>query len=95
MSRTILQPEIRDTGTGSGRWMVVLYNNDYNTFEQVIEILMRSTGCGLEEAAIEAWEAHTFGRASVHFSTKTECEIVGVMISSVGLKTEISREWDD
>lgn len=95
MSRTVLQPEIKDTGTGSGRWMVVIYNNDSNSFDEVIEILMRSTGCGLEEAAIEAWEAHTYGKTPVHFSSRGECEIVAIMISSIGVRTEISREWDD
>jgi ATP-dependent Clp protease adapter protein ClpS len=95
MSRTILQPEIIESGTGYGRWMVVIFNNDYTPFDEVVEILMRSTGCGVQEAAIEAWEAHSFGKTPVHFSSKSECEIVAAMISTVGVKTEIAREWDD
>ena len=95
MSRTVLQPEIRDTGTGTGRWTVTIFNNDQNSFEEVISILMRSTGCGLEEAAIETWEAHTYGKTPVHFSSLRECEIVAAMISSIGVRTEISREWEE
>jgi ATP-dependent Clp protease adapter protein ClpS len=95
MSRTVLQPEIIDSGTGSGRWQVVIFNNDYTPYKDVIEILMRSTGCGLEEAAMETWEAHTFGKTPVHFSNRNECEIVAIMISSIGLKTEVSREWNE
>ena len=95
MSRTVLQPEIKDTGTGSGRWMVVIYNNDHNSMDEVIEILMRSTGCGVQEAHIEAWEAHSFGKTPVHFSSRDECEIVAVMISTIGVQTQVRREWDD
>ncbi len=56
---------------------------------------MRSTGCGLEEASIETWEAQMYGKTAVHFSSRNECEIVAVMISSIGVKTEVSREWKD
>lgn len=56
---------------------------------------MSSTGCGLEEAAMEVWEAETYGKCPVHFSSRNECEIVAVMISSIGVKTEVSREWKD
>jgi hypothetical protein len=95
MSRTFLQPEIIEPGTGSGRWQVVIYDNDVTPYNEVIEILMRSTGCGLEEASIETWEAQMYGKTAVHFSSRNECEIVAVMISSIGVKTEVSREWKD
>jgi ATP-dependent Clp protease adapter protein ClpS len=95
MSRTYLQPEIIESGTGSGRWQVVIYNNDNTPYNEVIRILMSSTGCGLEEAAMEVWEAETYGKCPVHFSSRNECEIVAVMISSIGVKTEVSREWKD
>ena len=95
MSRTILQPEIIDSGTGTGRWQVIIFDNDYTPINDVIEILMRATGCGLEEAAMETWEAQTFGKTAVHFSSRNECEIVAIMISTVGVRTEVSREWND
>jgi ATP-dependent Clp protease adaptor protein ClpS len=95
MSGTFVQPELIDSGIGAGRWMVVIYNNDHNNFEQVIEILMRATGCGAEEAYIETWEAHTYGRALVHFANKTECELVAAMIASIGVRTQIRREWEE
>lgn len=95
MSRTLLQPEIIESETGNGRWMVVIYNNDHTAYEAVIKILMYATGCGFEEAAIETWEAHTYGKTPVHFATRDECELVAVMISSIGVRTEISHEWAD
>lgn len=96
MSRTVQQPEVIDSqGTGTGRWMVVIFNNDYTPQEIVIEVLMRSTGCGTQEAFIEMWEAEVYGKSSVHFAEKTECEIVAAMISSVGVKTQVRKEWEE
>jgi ATP-dependent Clp protease adaptor protein ClpS len=94
MSRTFVQPEILDSALGTGRWMVVIYNNDFTPMDDVIAILMRSTGCGSQEAYIETWEAHTFGKAAVHFSSQSECEIVAAMIASIGVRTQVRREWD-
>lgn len=93
MAQIAQSPVIIEDALGSGRWMVVLFNNDVNTFDQVIEILMRATGCGTQEAFVEAWEAHHFGKTPVHFAELSECEIVAHMISSIGLKTEVRREW--
>lgn len=75
--------------------MTVIYNNDTNTMDEVVEVLMRATGCGPEEAAIEMWEAHTYGKAPVHFSSREECETVAATISKVGIRTEVVPEWDD
>jgi ATP-dependent Clp protease adapter protein ClpS len=94
MSATFVQPEVLDPRIGTGRWMVVIYNNDSTTFDEVIAILMRSTGCTMQEAYIETWEAHTYGRAPVHFSDQEECEIVAAMIGSIGVRTQVCREWD-
>ena len=95
MSRPFVEPEIIEHGQVTGRWMVVIYDNDVNSFDEVVEVLMRSTGCALDEAHIETWEAHTYGRAPVHFSSRDECEIVAVMIASIGVRTEVRPEWED
>ena len=75
--------------------MVVIYNNDTNSMEEVVEVLIQATGCDEEEAFIETWEADTYGEAPVHFSNKEECEGVAHLISSIGVRTEVSLEWGD
>ncbi|HTQ11837.1 MAG TPA: ATP-dependent Clp protease adaptor ClpS [Fimbriimonadaceae bacterium] len=95
MSQTAVDPKVDGPGIETGRWMVVIYNNDVTPFDMVIIVLMRATGCGAREAEIEAWEAHTFGKAPVHFSSKEECEKAAVIISSIGVKTEVCPEWND
>ncbi len=75
--------------------MVVIYNNDHNSMDEVVAILMKATGCSADEAYIEMWEAHTYGKAPVHFSTRTECEIVASMIGTIGVKTQVRPEWEE
>lgn len=95
MSQTVIEPEISQSNVGTGRWMVIIYNNDSNSMDEVVEVLMRATNCTDEEAFIEMWEAHTYGKAAVHFASKVECEEAAQIIASVGIKTEVALEWND
>jgi ATP-dependent Clp protease adaptor protein ClpS len=95
MSLPTLEPIQLDHHADSGRWMVIIFNNPTNTMEEVVEILMAATGCDAEEAYIEMWEAHTYGKASVHFDSRTECERVAEVIASIGVRTEVTPEWID
>jgi ATP-dependent Clp protease adapter protein ClpS len=79
--------------TSEGRWMAVIFNNDTNSMEEVIEALMRATGCDLEEASIEAWEADHYGKAPVHFASHEKCQEVCNCLGRIGLKTEVTQEW--
>ena len=95
MSHTLIKPLETDSTKVDGRWMVVIFNNDHNSMDEVISVLMRATGCGAEEAAIEMWEAHTFGKAPVHFAGRDECLSAAEVISSIGIVAEVSKEWAD
>ena len=86
------KPRTNDTSPGGGGWQVVAFNNDYNTFGEVIEILIIATGCTREEAEIETWEIDRFGSCIVHRADRTECERVAGIISSIGVKTEVEKE---
>jgi len=90
---TLLNPV--DSSVVTGRHMVVVFNNDHTSMEVVIEVLMLATGCDQQEAFMEMWEAHRFGRASVHFASEAECHEVARVIGSVGVKTEVRLEWAD
>ena len=76
MSLTPLLPEIIDpahsSGTKENRWMVTIYNNDHNSFGEVIGVLMRATECDREEAEIEAWEAQVIQTIGVRTEVTPE-----------------------
>jgi ATP-dependent Clp protease adaptor protein ClpS len=73
----------------------VIFNNDTNSMDEVVGILMKATGCDVQEASIETWEAHTFGRAMVHFGSVADCQKAAQIISAIGVKTEVIPEWND
>lgn len=83
--------EVEDISVDSNRGStgVLVYNNETNTYEEVINILIEATGCNAEEAYIETWEIDHYGKAIVHYASKQECEKVATTISSIGIKTEV------
>lgn len=95
MSHPASLPILEPTPVHLGRWMVIIFNNPVNTVDEVIFTLMAATGCDEQEASIETWEAHNFGKAPVHFASQQECLEVASIISNIGVKTEVAPEWND
>ncbi|CAN5578449.1 hypothetical protein BH11ARM1_BH11ARM1_01800 [soil metagenome] len=95
MSQVEIAPVSVERTGDADRWMVVIYNNDHNSVEEVLDILIVATNCDVEEAEIETWEAHTFGKASVHFASEQKCEEVAAIIESIGVRTQVTKEWPE
>jgi len=70
---------------------VILYNDDWHTFEEVIVQLMKATGCSRERAEALTWEVHTRGKAAVYEGSLAECLRVSGVLEEIALHTEI--EW--
>ncbi len=81
------QAEIRQ----GGPWVVILYNDDWHPFDEVILQLQKATGCNLEEAQWIAFEAHTNGRAIAYTGTEEECERVAGVLRQIRLQVETDR----
>ena len=86
-----LDEEQGDTGTGSG-CIVIVYDNDFNTMEEVVLILIQATACTLEEATIEMWEVHNLGKSVVHHGSREECERAAGIIRTIGIRVEVVEE---
>ena len=74
-----------------GPWVVILYNCDCHTFDEVILQLQKAIGCTLEKAFEIADEAHTRGRAIAHTGEAEECERVAKILRSIRLQVETDR----
>ena len=72
--------------------MVTVYNNDVNTYQEVMIVLILATGCDEQEAFIEAWEVDHYGQCVVHRSGQEECNQVSQVISTIGIRVEVSQE---
>ena len=82
----------RQQGTGDDGYVVIVYNNDHNTYDEVMDILMRATGCTAEEAWIETWEVDHLGMSVVHHGEQEECERAASIIRTIGIKVEVRQE---
>lgn len=83
--------EIEDVRNGpdiGGPWIVILYNCDCHTFDDVIGILQKATGCSVEKAFAYALEVHTKGRSVVYSGSRDDCDKVASIIASIRLQVE-------
>lgn len=92
-TRTIERPDVdQDNSNQSESWIVVVYNNEYNTYDEVMMILMIATHCNEEEAYIETWEVDQLGKSVVHVAGQEECETVASIIRQIGIEVEVISE---
>ncbi|MBX7135439.1 MAG: ATP-dependent Clp protease adaptor ClpS [Fimbriimonadaceae bacterium] len=92
---TIERPleETTDGGTKGDGWIVTVFNNDHNTYDEVIFILMVATQCTADEAAMETWEIDHLGKSVVHHGGESECRRAAEVIATIGIRVEVSEEW--
>jgi ATP-dependent Clp protease adaptor protein ClpS len=93
LARPSEELEVLETETTSTELpaKVILYNDDWHTFEEVIVQLMKATGCSRERAEALTWEVHTRGKAAVYEGSLAECLRVSGVLEEIALHTEI--EW--
>lgn len=93
MSIQLLPQHLQDqSDVGADHSIVIVYDNDRNTFEEVIDVLLRATGCSLHEAQMETWEVHHLGKSVVHHAAADECERVAAVIRTIGIRVEVRAE---
>jgi ATP-dependent Clp protease adapter protein ClpS len=68
---------------------VILYNDDWHTFDEVIEQLMKATRCSFEKAQGHAFEVHTKGQAMVFEGKMKDCLKVSSILEEIALRTKI------
>ncbi len=86
------RPELLDRlGEDYQEWIVVVYDNETNTYDEVVGILIEATGCTVEEAQLETWEVDHLGRSVVHHADKTECERVAAVIRRIGIEVAVKE----
>ena len=81
-----------DRSTKGEGWIVTVFDNDYNSYEQVMQILMIATGCNSEEAYIEAWEIDHYGKCVVHKAGENECKRAAEVIGTIGIQVEATPD---
>ncbi|MGB5529811.1 MAG: ATP-dependent Clp protease adaptor ClpS [Ignavibacteriaceae bacterium] len=86
-------PEISDikeeeTIVGLG-CRVVLYNDNWHTFEEVISQIIKATKCSFVEARDKTFEVHIKGKAVVFSGELSDCLKVSGILEEILLHTQI------
>lgn len=68
---------------------VVLFNDDWHTFDDVINQLIKATKCSFEKARDYAFEVHVKGKAIVFNGSLNECLKVTTVLEEIALHTQI------
>lgn len=68
---------------------VILFNDDWHTFDEVIAQLIKAINCSFEQARALAFEVHVKGKAIVFSGTMPECLRVSSVLEEIALHTQI------
>lgn len=68
---------------------VILYNDDWHTFDDVILQLIKATNCSYESARGYAFEVHVKGKAIVFKGEMSNCLKVSSILEEIALNTQI------
>ncbi len=80
----------RDPGPQPGDlYRVVIIDNDYNTYQEVIDICMQALGTDIEHAYKIALAVDHNGEADVVRAPRDEAERVAEVIRSIGIEVRV------
>ncbi|BCB95601.1 Clp protease adaptor protein ClpS [Dissulfurispira thermophila] len=72
-------------------WNVILLNDDWHTFDEVIIQIVKAIKCSPQKALDIALEAHTKGEAVCYSGPRERCEHVASILEEIELGVKIER----
>lgn len=97
--RTVWERELRelpqydetDTGSGSGPHVVILYNCDCHTAEEVVKQLLKATDYPMQRCIEIMLEADARGRAIAYTGSADACRRAARILRSIRLQVETDQ----
>lgn len=80
---------IDDGTTNEYSSRVILFNDNWHSFDEVIDQLIKAISCSMEQAEEFAWEVHNKGKAAVYEGEMAECLKVSEVLEEIALHTQI------
>ena len=68
---------------------VILYNDDWHSFDEVITQLIKAVHCTFEKARDYAFEVHVKGKAIVFTGELQKCLKVSSILEEISLHTQV------
>lgn len=81
------QIDIGNDVTNSSR--VILYNDDWHTFDEVINQIIKAIHCSQSRAEEMTWEVHNKGKTCVYEGGMQKCIQVSSVLEEIALNTNI------
>ena len=89
ITKPVIDVEIEEETTTNLVSRVVLYNDDWHTFDEVILQLIKAIHCTYEKARAHAFEVHVKGKSIVFGGSIKDCLRVSSILEEIALNTEI------
>ena len=80
-----------DTDDTDGPYVVILYNDDYHSMDEVCSQLQKATGYNFEMCETITLEAHFRGRAIAFTGTQCDCERAANILRQIRLQVETDK----
>lgn len=68
---------------------VILFNDEWHTFDEVIGQIIKAVGCSSEKAEALTLEVHNTGKARVYEGNLNDCLRVSSVLEEIDLHTQI------
>ena len=71
-----------------GPSIVILYNDDFHSVDEVVSQIQKATGYNIEKCVEIMLEAHSTGRTIAYEGTESDCERVATILRQIRLQVE-------
>jgi ATP-dependent Clp protease adaptor protein ClpS len=85
----IVESEIDEKVSIKAPFKVFLFNDDWHSFDDVINQIIKAIKCSYEEARGHAFEAHVKGKAVVFYGELNACLKVSSVLEEISLHTQV------
>ena len=68
---------------------VILYNDDWHSFDEVILQIIKAINCSFAEASKKAFETHVKGKSVIFSGEFKDCLRVSAVLEEIALHTQI------
>ncbi len=88
---TVEVPELllEETTTDTLSAKCILFNDDWHTFDEVINQIMKATKCSQEKAERHTMEVHFNGKSVVYTGELGRCLNVSSILEEIALRTNV------
>ena len=80
-------PLIKETVDIGIEAKVILFNDDYHSFDEVIAQIIKAIHCNFEHASSLAFQAHVYGKAIVFSGDLAKCIEISRILEEINLGT--------